>query len=155
MINLKNKYAGERLLTPWMVFIWVLIIVFIIIAVSMFYSAQADTRLVEADVLGFRILNCLSQDYYFEKSAEEINIYEKCAIKKEVIENGDYFIKVWREDEVIVNLGNGDFGPLCESQLNKGEVQENFPQCIIKNMAVYTGNEGAETLRIIVGVNQK
>jgi len=164
----KNKKAvsGEVYLSPWMFLIWGIIAVGIVIGVFMFYGFENDVRELEADILGVRILDCISNDFKYAQ-LKEINIYEKCGLDKEVIEDTDnYYIHLNviempnGQSEEVLNIGQTSYKEYCEIQeVNR---QTNLPQCSEREIYVYDWHDvqGGRiskkyVLQILVASNQR
>jgi len=149
---IKGKKAGERYLTPWLFLVWVIIGVGIAAGIIIFYSAQADVRKEEADILAVRIIDCLVDNGYFVENFNSFDIFENCNLDEKVIENGElYFIDIRvynSNDEEIEELrqkkGVLSWENLCEMQ--KEKTYAKFPQC--SEEAAYALNKTGSQLKI-------
>ncbi len=144
MINLKNKKADERYLSPWMFLIWAIIGISIVIGALIFLSVQADARQAEAYVLATRILDCASSDFdYAVLTGGKFDFYEECSLDKNVFENAGIFyanLSVGEENSEqrpqIFSAG-ANFEVECGFQLEANRAEKWFAQCSFKQMSVY------------------
>ena len=77
-MKFKNKKAGsgEQWLSPYMFVIWIIIILFLLLGYSRFYSAWGDIRQIEAGVLAEKVLFCLGDKLSYEDIAPwKINFF--------------------------------------------------------------------------------
>ena len=56
---IRNKKGGEKLLSIWWFIVLTLVTAGLVLAVLIFYSAEYDVRLKEADSLHDKIYDCL------------------------------------------------------------------------------------------------
>lgn len=160
MINLKDKKAGERYLTPWLFLVWVIIGVGIVVGVIMFFSATIDIRAEEADILAVRIADCLIDTGYIrEDFFNNFDIFTECNLNKEIVESRElYFIgiRIYENDEELENLrqekGVLSWKELCEMQ--KEEKQKNFPQCSEKTVYALNKTDSEFVIKILTASNQ-
>lgn len=157
---IRGKKAGERYVTPWLILVWAVIGVGIAAGIIIFYTAQADIRKEEANILAVRIIDCLIDNGYFVENFNNINIFEKCNLNENTIENQElYFIdiKVYdSEDKEVKALGQKkgvlSWENLCE--LQKEKTYGKFPQCSEK-IAYALNKEGSRfKIKVIAASNQ-
>jgi len=114
---LKNKKAGEKLLSIWWIFIITMVGIGIVWGVSMFYSAEIDVRNVEAEILMNRISDCLFEQGMLINNLLEngFDIFQECKLNKKVIESNFYInISVLDESKkVIKEISEGIKESVC------------------------------------------
>lgn len=160
-----NKKASQKLLSVWWFFVLTVVGAGIVIGVLIYYSADADLRKVEADILSERIANCLvEQGYLREDFSSNFNIFEKCGLKKEVFDSGtSFYLKISVYDETgnlfkNINLiieGDTSFEKDC--QIEEKISARYFPRCVEKK-ELFLYNENGVTkkgrIEILAGSNQ-
>ena len=157
-MKLKLKKADERYLSIWMFMVWIVIGIALIWEVIIFYSEQADVRYYEADMLGGRVLDCLSLKFTSQTS---FDIYSECGLNKDVIENsGSYYLsfsvkeKVSGKETLSFGVGPSSWAVQCEYQKVRKKVEKNFPQCSYRTLE-YMGEDGKTyELNLISAVNK-
>ncbi|MDP1728716.1 MAG: hypothetical protein Q8L27_00750 [archaeon] len=155
---LKNKSADERYLFIWMILNWVVIGIAIMIGVSIFYSAQADSRTAETFLLSEKISDCISNDFsLIEVSSDNFDISSKCGLNKEAIVNSDLYylnieIKLGDKIQKVISLGNGQYKVLCGGI---SDSRKNLPVCLTKTLEASDSDTGIKyNLNILVASNQ-
>ena len=153
-----NK-KGSKYLSPWMFFIWVIIAIPIVIGVLMFNSSQGDIRSIDSDFLATRILDCLIDGFdYDEISNEEFDVYEKCDLNKDVLdESGNYYYSVYLLSdsgaEELFFGGESAWGVYCRAQEGVESIEgENLPRCTKKKAYVF--DEKDYLLEVLAGVKK-
>lgn len=137
-----NKRAGEEIITPWLIVVWAIILIGIVAGILIFYSAQADARQKEAEILNFKIEDCLKENF------DDFDLFQDCKINKEMIEDsGLYYIKIKINDEVS-DYGVRNFETLC----NLSEKNENFPKCY--ETEFYIQKDKLYKIKILTASNQ-
>ena len=156
-----NKKGDEKLLSFWLIVVWAMVGVVVVGLVLRYYAVTMDVRKTEADILAMKILNCVSDNGYLNENILNGNfdVYAECNLKKEIIENGEYFINISvYEGEVWLNkdypvIGVKNFDILCE--LAEEAEAEQYPRCV--NRQVYVSRQGYNQLFLLnikTGVNQ-
>ncbi len=157
-IGLKNKRGGEKLLSIWWFFSLTIIGVVIYWEVSMFYSTDSNVKLLEADILSEKILDCVNDNGFlindfFKEDFEELGIFDRCGLNKEIMEEDFYFkITINTAPKKIVSGGNPGFEALC------GQKGENVPECITKKENILYNNGGEIKpikIEVLTASNQK
>ena len=172
-MRLKNKKAGEKLLSIWWIFVLVLIAGTVVIAVGIYYSAEINVNRAEAEILAQRIIMCISdtgklnfpvspnsnqQEFvdtgHLNKNIE--NIFENCDINQSLFGNGSFYIKIDILDgEKVVNaisLGQGSFFKDCliEDRISA----KHYPRCSKKEINLLDGEKNLKII-VLAGSNQK
>lgn len=163
MINLKNKKADERYLSPWLFLNWGIIGAMIVMGAFVFYGAQADVRLIESDIMATRILDCLNDDFsYVEMNSEGFDIYKKCNLDVEVLENSDkFYVSLSITDlqtgvkEPFSELGRKTFKEQCLLQFSEDKTEKNFAQCSKKELYVYDSKLNKDYLLSIISASNQ
>ena len=102
---LRNKKAGEKLLSIWWLFIIAMVGTGIVFGVSMFYSAEIDVRKMEAEILNDKISDCLfEQGVLIDNLLEnDFDIFQECKLNKKVIDSDFYFnISILNESQNVI-----------------------------------------------------
>ena len=126
---IRNKKGGEELITPWLFLIFALISGVIFLAVIFYYSASADIRNLEAEFLNLKIIECLKENDFLDKS---FYLFDSCKLNREIIENsGNYYLYLnidGKEEE----YGVQGFKVLCGLE----DKSENFPKCSLNKLNI-------------------
>tara|TARA_Y100000034_G_C6833671_1_gene376546 strand:- start:147 stop:683 length:537 start_codon:yes stop_codon:yes gene_type:complete len=164
---LKDKRGGEKLFSIWWFFVLAIVGGAITIGVLMYYSADIDLREIEADILNKKIIGCVvDQGFLIEEIYKDnFDIYKKCKLNKDVIEEGNFYFKIQIFDESgkiisIVNQpisrGNPSFKKDCE--VAEKVKAEHYPKCITKDEGIlYHENNKIKkgVIEILTASNQK
>lgn len=89
--NRKGEFAKQIMIVP-ILLLMVIIAVGIALGVGLYFGAGYDFRNVDASALNNMVENCLSEHSDLLQDAGKF--YETCKIKKEVLENGKFILKV-------------------------------------------------------------
>jgi hypothetical protein len=131
---MNNRKGAAKDIITFFPFLFFLVIIAggIVLGTVIFYGSGYDIRQSEAEVLNYKIGNCI-----LEKQGWEDNIYDFCGIvNKEVLGEIDVLFKVCKEsgdcileksEEKIVVTTGGDFVS-CGLE---GEVSEGYGKCSI------------------------
>jgi len=162
---MKNKKAtsGDIYVSPVLIVIWVIVAVSIAIGVIVFYNTQADTRLIEADALSTKILDCLGKDFnYLDITGNEFDLFKECNLNSNVLEKSDnYYIRLSLNDidsgKIVYDSfwGVGVISTQCEYQFKENKIEPNFAQCSKKSMLVADESDRKYLLEVISASNQK
>jgi hypothetical protein len=129
-VKLKNKRAqlGDQVMIIPFLFLLIVIGIGITAGVYLFYGAEYDFRQVQADILNFRVKNCvLDKEIDF---SSETDFFEKCGIffgvqKKEVlieISSDGERIFGWGDETACLLSGKNDEYPKCKiTEFEKNE----------------------------------
>lgn len=161
--KLNKKASGDMYISPWMFLNWVIIGASIVLGVIMFYSAFADTRELEAGVMGNVILNCLSDKFIFSAiSSPNFDIYNQCNLNKNLFDKSDiYYFKISIAEitsgsEVFNLRSNENMETDCELQVKEKKVFKNLAQCSYDSSYVVDENTKNQYLiKIITASKQK
>ena len=135
-IKMKSKKADSKLLSLWWFIILAIIGTAVVIATLVFFSAKIDVRLSEDDILDSRILSCVAEKGIISEDflSRKLSVLDSCGLKKEILENTKYFIKIQVYDEQDVlkkeNIyGNNAFDKDCIIG-SKVMIASYFPRCL-------------------------
>lgn len=168
-----NKKADERLLSIWMFLSWIIIGGGLVWGVALFFSSSVDVRQSEANILNQRIADCLTSDFNISKFDSNFDLFSKCALRKNIIENSDfYYINLTIDSYTGNNIldayfsgsavkspvynilyGVGYFEADCNYQLNKNKAELNFAQCSFRKIVILDKNQAYE-IKILTASNQ-
>jgi hypothetical protein len=157
---IKNKQADSKILSIWWFAVLAAIGVGVVIATLVFFSGKVDVRLLEADVLSARIINCVvTNGVVLEEFIQgNFDIFEKCGINKEIIDSSNYYLKISLFDENKKALGkNLVFGNNAfEEECKVGAsmiTATNFARCTENEAIFVNSNNKNITLNIVAGSN--
>lgn len=161
MITLKNKKAGERYLSIFMIVMWFIIAIVIVIGVLFFNSIKIDTRVIEANTLSERLFRCMQNNFDYEQiKAPNFSIYKLCNLNKNIVDGAMYFFNATILDSngktFSITGGNQDYSVQCGYQYLNGKAEPNFAQCTNKQIVI-TDKKTRQiyTLDILTASNQK
>jgi len=162
-----NKKAMEKLFSVWWFFILGVFGLSIAVGTIIFYSADADARELEANILADTLFNCaVSQGYLNEEFFnEDFDIFKKCGLKQEkIIDSGNFYFNITILDETNHNVlkemhnGTASFDADCRIVL-AGQVKgKNYPKCIERKEEIIFSKNGERKnalLYILTASNQK
>ena len=127
-----NNLKGEgRIISIWWFLVLVIVGVGIVAGVMIFFSAEADVRGLESEILYDRIYDCLVEDGFILQEIAEgnsIDVFEKCDLDKKVFElnEGVWFFRINFSNVDEENILVGEFGKKgflkdCEMQIKNSE----------------------------------
>jgi len=159
-----NKKGTEKILSVWWFFVIAVIGFGIVAGVLIYYSAEADVREVEADVLSGKIVNCISEQGFLKNDVfvKNFDIYSVCGLDKEVFSSGSNFyfrISVFDETGKLFreNIIGGDASFEKDCKIATGIGAKRFPKCVTKNKSLFFFVEGEIkkiNLEVLAGSNQ-
>jgi len=155
----KNKKAGEKILSIWWFFVLVIIAGGVVIGVTMFYVGDSDVRGLEADVLASKILDCIVESGEIDMEISKENIFEKCNLNKEILdESGNYYvnISVFREDNSLekeIRFGANIFEKDCK--IREKVIAPDFAVCSEKSVFVFDRDNKKLKLNVLAGSNYR
>ncbi len=155
---MKNKKAGEKLLSLWWFIVIAIIAGGIGIGVMLYFSAEVNTNAIESDILAEKISRCLVDNGNLipEVFEENFDIFNRCGLDKRAFEKGSnfYFKIIISNDTVIkkISFGDDSFEKDCEvgSKINA----KHFPKCSSRVENVLY-DEKLIKVSILTGSNQK
>lgn len=158
---MRAKRGEEKIFSIWWFVAVIVIVGVIILSVSIFYSADYDSRLVEAEILNNHLAECLINlghldGEFFSENFEE-KIYSFCNLEESLFQEGsDYYFKINSSVKMGWAVsGGGDFGSDCNIYLSKGgRGIEYFPRCVLRKEKVYFGGK-EHILEILTGSNNR
>lgn len=172
---LKDKQGGEKYLSIWWFFCLAMIAGAIVISVSMFLTADVETKVLESEILTMRVVDCVIDNGYLKKDllTEDYNLFEDCFLDRKMFSSqGEYYLsyEIYKYEDCKINsedfdcnkdgalLGSKTFGQRgfkeqCEI-IDKGVIAGHYARCDEK--WVYTLDEEGEKLLLYVntGSNQ-
>jgi len=153
-----NKKAGEKLLSAWWFFILATIGLGITLGVSIYYSFDFNTNLLESEILNERLVDCLVDSGYIRSDffQDNFDIFGKCDLKKEIFvgTNKFYFkIRVYNESGIKKEIFFGDSSFEENCRISYVVKTKDFPKCSEKILNVLHKNENLK-LYVMSGVRQ-
>lgn len=146
MIMKRKGVLGTGLLYSIYFFMMAVIAIGIYGGLVGYFGTGYDYRKAESRNLLDEVKSCLDREKFDLNSLNEGVFYEKCAISKQVIEDGEHLIYLKDKDGKEFTLGVTDFKTRCF--LNVREKNKDFPIC-----SAY-GKDVAGESYIIVGSSQ-
>lgn len=158
----KRATSGDVYVSPVLIIIWIAIAVSIAVGVILFYNAQADVRIIEADALSTKILDCLVKDFnYSEVSEKSFDMYKKCRLNTNVLEKSDrYYIAFSVNDPSLNKVISAFWGveaisTQCEYQLENNILEKSFAQCSKKSAIIADEFGKKYLLEVVTASNQQ
>jgi hypothetical protein len=156
---MESKGGEEKIFSVWWIVSIFAVVGFVVLGVSVFYSAEYDARLTEAKILNNNLADCLInvgvlQDEFFSSDNFQNQIYEFCNLDERLFgEGSDYFFRlnVSKESDKKIYGGRKSFEGDCAIYLNKTK-GETLPRCVLKNETVIYKGENY-VLEILTGSN--
>lgn len=164
MIRLYNKKAGERYLSPWMFLIWGMVVVAIVAGILIFYSAKADVRQQEAQLLVARVVDCLVEQGHINENflalKENFDVFKQCSLSGEIIDkSGKFYLYINVSDELEnsifekpIEKGDKSFKVWCG--VKEEAEAEFFAECYKKKIYALDKDNKKIILDIIASSNQ-
>ena len=160
---IKNKKGSEKLLSAWWFFVLAIIVIGITAGVFIFYNKDIDVREIEAMTLNNKLKNCLISggvlvNGFFE---EDFDIFNECNLKKQVIESGDFYLKINvlnDKEEVVKKMQAGKITFDKDCEISKSIEAEEFPKCVeSKENVIYlqNGKQSLGEIYVLAASNQK
>ena len=158
---LKGKKGGEKLLSVWWFFVLTIVGVGIVVSVLLFYSADEDTRSLEAQILYEKVVNCVVDNGFLIQgiSNKEFDLMKTCSLNEKIVnEEKLFYIKINILDESGKSLrepiikGNTEFPQECEIQKpdEKGKITEAkyYAKCFEKTIDVLYRDNGIKKAKL-------
>lgn len=157
-MNHMNKKGGEKLLSIWWFFVLMVIGGGIFIAVLIYYSVDININSVESDVLGERILNCISSNGNLDNQIFDPSwdIFSRCNLNPKLFEKGSYYffsINIYDENVSIFNMSKGAYSFEADCLIQEKVTANAFPKCSRKIDYVSYNNKNLKVV-ILAGSNQ-
>jgi len=133
MIFNKKADLGDHLMIFGFLFLVVVIAFGLMAGVYIYFGAEYDFRQVEADVLNYKIRECILSSEIDWNSADDF--YDRCGFDKSVLEENNK-IKVCKgvgdciSGASVFVLGSG----FQECGFEAAEENKNFPRCSIRSL---------------------
>lgn len=150
MISLKNKKAGEKILSIWWFAILILIGTGVVLGTLVFFSKDIDVRKAEADILANKLALCLVNDGKVTPNlfTENFDLFKECSLSKSIIADSEkYFISI----TTYKSKASGD--TLFGSPLKYGNIAFE-KDCAIEEKVVKAEHFPRCTLRTVYGFNE-
>lgn len=154
-----NKKGGEKLLSLWWFFILGVIGGFIVLGVIIYYSADTNVNLIEANILVDKLTECLiikgnlNEDIF----NEEFNIFKECNLDAKMLGMGSFIyfnVSIYDSNDLLIKEfinGSGTFELDCRVGMKINA--KNFPSCIYETYFSNFENQ-IHRIKILGGVNQ-
>lgn len=154
-MKIKDKRAGEKVLSIWWFFVLAVIGLGIVIGVLTYYEAEVNVKLVEADVLSEKILNCIIETGYLKEFLNsDFDVFKQCGLNEKIFEKGSYFyfnISIY-DDQLLKNITAGDSSLVadCYVWLESKKLEARyFPRCVRKKEnALYFNRTDIKNIKI-------
>lgn len=149
------KFSKGELLSIWWIFVIAVIAGGIVIAVSIYYSAEININGYHAGILGERINNCIIKNGNFLYDLDKFQFFEECKINKKIFDKGNFFVKILVYDkEVIYNKKYGNLAYEKDCEIVGKISSKSSLKCVNKKeIANYQGKE--IIVEITSGINQE
>ena len=146
---IKEKKAGERILSIYLFIIYIIVSIGIVSGVLLVYGKELDVREVEAGVLGDKIIDCLTEQGILNEAVftENFDLLDFCRLD---FSEEEYAVRVelldFYSNEQInkIEVGRKDFFEFCN------EKGEKLPKCDEKEVYVLRKFEDFESSGIPV-----
>jgi len=147
------KKADSRLLYVWDILIFVSIGLIIAITVGLFFAAEIDVRLEEAQILSNKLVGGIIENGRLDKNAldKDFDILEKAGIDEKILVNGgDFYFKVEIFDDLVITFSNGtkDFEEYCKLE------GDELPECYEREFFVLKDDKKLK-IKILTASNQR
>ncbi len=159
---LKNKKAGEKLLTIWWFIVLGVIGGGIGIGIMIYFSATVNTNGVEAGILGERIINCISENGYLKNNvlALDFDIFKECSIDRKLFQRGSYlyFNVSISSSGGLISLANfvaGDYSFERDCSIASKISAMKFAKCSEKAETVFNDKNEIIKIHVLTGSNQQ
>ena len=151
---LKGKKGGEKLLSIWWFLVLGIVGAGIVVGVLIFYSADVNVKQTEAEFLYNNIVECLTEEGFLIEGINENNIYEKCKLSRQIIEEEGFYFKIDFSETNMQDIVKGDqsLEELC------GLKGKHMPKCADKKESFfyYDKNEIKKIeVRVFTASNQE
>ena len=158
-MEFKDKKADSRLLFPFVIFLWVLVVVALSIGLAIFNASRAEVKGEEARILGYRLIDCLVEQGTLnpETFEKDFNVYGECGLNNQIINDSGYFyfrvlLKLEEEGQEQKILSGGKSILLDFSELEAKE--EDSPKSFKKEIKINYLEE-REVLEVIAVSNNR
>ncbi|MGV8152380.1 MAG: hypothetical protein ACP5OG_04815 [Candidatus Nanoarchaeia archaeon] len=116
---MKNKKAGEKYLSFWLYFNWIVIALALVIAIVVIYSVNLNSDTVHSEILSLKVSSCIKSinnpEIVFSK---DFDLFKECEIEKEILEK-NYYLEISiknnkdKEKFPVISYGVADFKLRC------------------------------------------
>lgn len=174
---LKNKKAGEKLLTIWWFIVLGVIGGAIGIGIMIYFSATVNTNSVEAGILGERIINCISENGYLKNNVlnkdtekndfsvspnlerfRDFDIFKECGIDRRLFERGSYLyfnVSISSGGIVLANFIAGDYSLERDCSIASKISASHFAKCDEKSETLFNDKNEIIKIHVLTGSNQQ
>lgn len=130
----KRALAGNKLILISFILLIVVVGVGIVAGISFFFNTSYDFREIEANILNFKVVQCLTEKNV-DPSSEEF--FSECGLNEEAIKR-DHLIVITSGEETLLSVGKGD-----RTQCSLQDKNIEFPRCkttFIGDLKIITGS---------------
>jgi hypothetical protein len=158
---MKNKKGGEKILFLWWFFMMAIVAAGIVGGIFMYYSLDADVRSLQAQIIGDRVIGCISENGFLKKEVLELKEQEQitsffsknCSIRDE---KGIYLGISFGNLREEMKFGDFSLESECNAFLNlEKETKKYFSGCANSSQHFSSfGNARVERIpvSIVVGI---
>ena len=156
-----NKQGSEKILSIWWFFVLAVIGGGIVLGCLIYYSAETSVKKVEAEILGNKILECLSNQRYLNNKIfdKTFDIFQECNLNKNSFGKGsNFYLKISlynNTNNLIYELNQGDFSFEKNCFISNKISAKKFPECSIKKEVLLNEEEKEIKLVILTASNQE
>jgi len=159
---MKSKKADSKILSIWWFVVLLIILAGIVGGAAIFSSSKIDIRVLEADILSERIIDCITNYGYIDENFfnDNFNLFKSCGISEEIInKSGSYYLNISIYNSNYESVfekyyGNNAFVQECKVGAAMIEAKD-FPRCIEKSVNLLNSNGQVLKLNIISGSNSE
>ncbi len=135
---IKNKKAGEKLLSIWWVFVLVVIGIGVVSGVAIYHSKDISVNGVEADVVAGKVIDCIIDNGYLNPNLlnENFDIFQECSLEKGMFVNQSYFylsVFVFDNEALVKKIAFGSMSIEKECEISNAITAEYFAKCSRKD----------------------
>jgi hypothetical protein len=164
MINffIKNKKAAEKYFSFWDLLMFLIIGTGIVSSVYVFSSTDLDIRENEAEILNYKIYDCLVKNGILisEFFDLDFNIYEKCGLNEDIFKiDNKFFFKIELFDNSnnsIKQFYKSFIDKSVECEINDYSSNNNLIRCFENGIVILFNDKGdlkKGNLKILTGSN--
>jgi hypothetical protein len=142
----KKAVLGPGMMIGVFLLIVIMIVAGISIGTVIFFGKEYDFRKADASILNYKIFKCFSENQIdYTSSNFESEFYSTCSINKDTINQSNYLIQIYLDNERIFRDGKGS-----STQCALAEKNEKFPKCVNSTIT-----KDEKTIFIQTGSNQQ
>jgi hypothetical protein len=157
-----NKTGGEKLLSMWWIFVLVIIGAGIVLGVLIYHSKEINVNEVEAEVLGEKIIDCITDNGYLNLNVlkSDFDFFQECKLEKSILgvnNAGEFYLGIFIYNagaEVVKNISFGDLSIKKDCDISMNINAKYFAKCSLKESYAISNNKNLKII-VVTGVNQK